>query len=180
MMRLTTFTLLAFTQLFAAAATAQVTAPLAWQDQTRIRTQVPNEWPTLIPAQNRRQSPSQTPRAPADKPDGPGDLPENAEVVASLWCDTADQLETVLKAHYHDKVPMGEAMAAINRFSPEACIVARAIVKAGGEVRRLTAGDNIMSLRSARVHGIVRGGYALMMTPQTWFYVKIIAELTPL
>lgn len=108
------------------------------------------------------------------------DLPENAEIVASVWCDTSDQLETVLKAHYNEKVPMAQAMAAINRFSPEACVFARAIVNAGGEVRRITAGDTILSLRSARVHGIVRGGYALMMTPQTWFYVRVIAELTPL
>lgn len=108
------------------------------------------------------------------------DGPDGVEIVASLWCDTPDQLETVLRAHYTDKVPMGQAMADINRFSPEACIFARAIVNMGSEVRKLTAGDNIMSLRSARVHGIMRGQYALMMRPQTWFCVRIVAELTPL
>lgn len=102
-----------------------------------------------------------------------------SEIVASLWCDTPDQLEIVLRAHYTNKVPMGDAMAAINRNSPEACVVARAIVAPGAEVRRLTAGDNIMSLRSAKVMGIMRGPYALMMRPQIWYYVRIVAELTP-
>lgn len=106
--------------------------------------------------------------------------PADVQVVASLWCDTADQLETVLRAHYTDKVPMGQAMAEINRDNPEACVVARAIVKLGVEVRRVTAGDAVMSLREARVHGIMRGRYALMMRPQTWFCVQIVAELTPL
>ena len=107
---------------------------------------------------------------------------ENAkiEIVASLWCDTAVQLETVLRAHYTDKVPLPRAMAEINRLSPEACIVARAIVNPGAEVKRVTVGDNVMSLRSARVHGIMRGGYALMMTPQTGYFVRIVAELVPL
>jgi hypothetical protein len=105
---------------------------------------------------------------------------EKVEIVGSLWCDTADQLETVLKAHYVEKVPMAEAMAEINRDNPEACIFARAIISPGPEVKRLTAGDAVMSLKSARVLGIMRGRYALMMTPQTWYYVSVVAELVPL
>lgn len=102
------------------------------------------------------------------------------EIRASLWCDTPVQLETVLLAHYTNKVPLPRAIAEINRFSPEACIFARAIVTPGAEVKRLTAGDNVMSLRAARVHGIMRGGYALMMTPQTWYHMHVLAELVPL
>lgn len=109
----------------------------------------------------------------------PGD-PEAVEIVASLWCDTPDQLETVLRSHYTDKVPMGAAMAAINKSSPEACVVARAIVNLGAEVRRVTAGDNVMSLRAANVLGIMQGRYAVMMRPQTWYCVRVVAELTPL
>lgn len=105
---------------------------------------------------------------------------DNVEVVSSLWCDTPDQLEAVLRAHYTHKVPMGQAMAEINRSSPDACILARAIVNAGVEVRRVTAGNNIMSLRSAKVHGVMRGQYAMMMRPQTWYFVRIIDELVPL
>jgi hypothetical protein len=105
---------------------------------------------------------------------------ENVEIVSSLWCDTADQLETVLVAHYKNKKPMGQAMAEINRFSPDACIVARAIVRPGDEVRRVTAGNNIMSLRSALVLGIMRGQYAMMMRPQTWYFVRIVDELIQL
>ena len=101
------------------------------------------------------------------------------EILASLWCDTAVQLETVLRAHYTDKVPLQRAMAEINQFSPEACIIARAIINPATEVKRLTAGDTVMSLRAARVHGIMRGGYALMMTPQTWYFVHVLAELVP-
>ena len=41
--------------------------------------------------------------------------------------------------------------------------IARAIINPATEVKRLTAGDTVMSLRAARVHGIMRGGYALMM-----------------
>ena len=82
---------------------------------------------------------------------------QKLEILASLWCDTADQLETVLRAHYTDKVPLPRAMAEINRFSPEACIIARAIINPGTEVKRVTAGDVVMSLRAARVHGIMRG-----------------------
>lgn len=102
------------------------------------------------------------------------------EVVASLWCDTALQLETVLRAHYTDKVPLQRAIAEINRFSPEACVIARALVNPGAEVKRMTAGDRVISLRSARVLGIMRGGYALMMTPQTWYFMHVVAELVPL
>ncbi len=109
----------------------------------------------------------------------PGD-PGSVEIVGSLWCDTPEQLETVLKSHYTDKVPMVTAMAEINKDSPEACVVARAIVNQGPEIRRLTAGDNVMSLRSASVLGIMQGQYALMMRPQTWYFVRIVAELTPL
>lgn len=107
---------------------------------------------------------------------------ENAktEIVASLWCDTAVQLETVLRAHYTDKVPLQRAIAEINRFSPEACVIARAIINPGTEVKRMTAGDRVISLRSARVLGIMRGGYALMMTPQTWYFMHVLAELVPL
>lgn len=105
---------------------------------------------------------------------------QKVEIISSVWCDTPDQLETVLRAHYGAKVPLGQAMAAINRNSPDACIVARAIVNIGAEVRRVTAGDIVMSVRSARVHGIMRGEMAMMMQPQTWFYVRIIAELVPL
>lgn len=105
---------------------------------------------------------------------------ENVEVVSSLWCDTADQLEAVLLAHYTHKVPMAQAMAEINRFSPDACIMARAIVRAGDEVRRVTAGNNIMSLRAALVLGVMRGQYAMMMRPQTWYFVRIVDELIPL
>lgn len=110
----------------------------------------------------------------------PAQPPENVEIVSSLWCDTLDQLETVLKSHYTNKVPMSEALAEINRDNPEACIFARAIATSGAEIKRLTAGDNIMSLRSASVHGIMRGQYALMMQPQTWYFVRVVAELTPL
>lgn len=102
------------------------------------------------------------------------------EIVASLWCDTAVQLETVLRAHYTDKVPLQRAIAEINRFSPEACVIARALVNPGAEVKRMTAGDRVISLRSARVLGIMRGGYALMMTPQTWYFMHVLAELVPL
>lgn len=107
-------------------------------------------------------------------------VPENVEIVASIWCDTADQLETVLRAHYAHKVPMSRAMAEINKDNPEACIFARAIVSMGAEVKRLTAGDTVMSLRSAQVHGIMRGQYALMMRPQTWYCMRVVAELVPL
>ena len=107
-------------------------------------------------------------------------LPDNVEVVASVWCDTPDQLETVMRSHLTDKVPIGEALAEINRDSPEACILARAIVTLGEEVRRVTAGDTIMSLRSANVIGIMRGRYAMMMRPQTWYCVRVVAELVPL
>ncbi len=105
---------------------------------------------------------------------------ENVEIVSSLWCDTADQLEAVLMAHYTHKEPMAQAMAEINRFSPDACIMARAIVRTGREVRRVTAGNSIMSLRAALVLGVMRGQYAMMMRPQTWFFVRIVDELIPL
>ncbi len=107
-------------------------------------------------------------------------LPENVEIVTSMWCDTADQLESVLMSHYAHKVPMAQAMAEINRFSPDACIMARAIVRTGGEVRRVTAGNSIMSLRVALVLGVMRGQYAMMMRPQTWYFVRIVDELIPL
>lgn len=106
--------------------------------------------------------------------------PDNVEIVSSLWCDTPEQLESVLKSHYTDKVPMAEALAEINRNNPEACIFARAIASTGAEIKRMTAGDNVMSLRSANVHGIMRGQFALMMQPQTWYFVRVVAELTPL
>jgi hypothetical protein len=116
----------------------------------------------------------------AQQHQGNEDAHATIEIVGSLWCDTPDQLETVLRSHFTDKVPMGAAMAAINQFSPEACVVARAIVHVGSEVRRVTAGDNLLSLYAADVRGIMQGRYALMMRPQTWYGVRLVAELTPL
>ena len=113
-------------------------------------------------------------------PAPPTEIPDKAVVVASLWCDTPDQLEALLRAHYIGKSPLDTAMAAINRGNPEACIPARAIVSVGAEVRRFTAEIAIFAVHEATVHGIMRGPYALMMRPQTWYHAKVIAELTPL
>jgi hypothetical protein len=108
------------------------------------------------------------------------DLPDKAEIVASLWCDTPDQIETVLRSHYVDKVPLETAVAEMNRSSPEACIPARAIVTMGAEVRRFTAGEALLAVREAKVLGVMRGPYAVMMRPQTWYSARMLAELTPL
>ena len=108
------------------------------------------------------------------------EVPDKAVVVAALWCDTPDQLEALLRAHYVGKVPLESAMATINRGNPEACIPARAIVSNGAEVRRFTADVAIFAVHEATVHGIMRGPYALMMRPQTWYHAKVVAELTPL
>lgn len=108
------------------------------------------------------------------------DMPADTQIVASIWCDTPDQLEAVLRAHYDKKVPLEAAMAVINQGSPEACIPARAIVKVGAEVRRFNSEVAIFAVHSATVHGVMRGPYALMMRPQTWYHAKMIAELTPL
>ena len=110
----------------------------------------------------------------------PDNLPQGVEIVRSLWCDTPDQLETVLRAHYVNKVPLSSAVAEINLFNPEACIPARAIVSLGKEVRRFTAGDAVLAVREARVHGVMRGPYAMIMRPQTWYSARVVAELTPL
>ncbi len=117
---------------------------------------------------------------PAEAQRSPAQVPDKAVVVASLWCDTADQLEALLRAHYIGKIPLDTAMAAINNGNPEACIPARAIVSVGAEVRRFTADVAIFAVHEATVHGIMRGPYALMMRPQTWYHAKVIAELTPL
>lgn len=113
-------------------------------------------------------------------PAPPAGVPDKAVVVASLWCDTPDQLETVLRAHYIGKIPLDTAIQTINRGNPEACIPARAIVSVGAEVRRFTADIAIFAVHEAIVHGIMRGSYALMMRPQTWYHAKVVAELTPL
>ena len=122
---------------------------------------------------NLQQRPNQRPRIEREPPEG-------TEVVAAIWCDTPDQLETVLRAHYDRKVPLASAIATINENNPEACVPARAIIKIGAEVRRFNAEVAIFAVHSATVVGIMRGPYALMMQPQTWYHAKVIAELTPL
>ena len=109
-----------------------------------------------------------------------GGVPEGMDVVSTLWCDTPDQLETLLKAYYVNKVPLSQAMAEINRFDPDACVRARVIVKPGEEVRRFIAGDALIAVSSAQVHGVMRGPYAVMMRMQTWYSATVVAELTPI
>jgi hypothetical protein len=108
------------------------------------------------------------------------EVPPDTQIVAAIWCDTPEQLETVLRAHYDKKIPLDTAIAAINRGNPEACIPARAIVKDGAEVRRFNSDVAIFAVHAATVHGVMRGPYALIMRPQTWYHAKVIAELTPL
>jgi hypothetical protein len=106
------------------------------------------------------------------------ELPEDMEVVSSLWCDTPAQIETVLRAHYVDKVPLASAMADINRFDPDACVRARVIVKMGNEVKRFIAGEALISVSEAKVHGVMRGAVPMMARQvQTWYSAKVLAEL---
>lgn len=111
---------------------------------------------------------------PAASQDG---IPEGMEVVATLWCDTPEQVETVMKAHYINKVPLALAMAEINRDEPDACVRARVIVKKEGEVRRFIAGEALISVGKAQVHGVMRGPYAVMMRSQTWYSGTVVAAL---
>ncbi len=107
------------------------------------------------------------------------DMPDGMEVVTSLFCDTPDQVETVMRAHYVDKVPLTSAMADINRFDPVACVRARVIVKMGGVVRRFIAGEALISVSEAKIHGVMRGMVPMMASRvQTWYRANILAELT--
>lgn len=108
----------------------------------------------------------------------PAELPEDMQVVATLWCDTPEQIETVLKAYYVDKIPLTSAIADINRFDPDACVRARVIVKMGTEVRRFIAGEALISVSEAKVHGVMRGPVPMMANKvQTWYSAKVVAEL---
>lgn len=108
----------------------------------------------------------------------PSEVPDNMAVVSTLWCDTPDQIETVLKAYYVAKVPLSSAMADINRVDPDACVRARVIVKMGTEVRRFIAGGALISVSEAQVHGVMRGPVPMMATKvQTWYSAQVVAEL---
>ncbi len=108
----------------------------------------------------------------------PVEVPDGMSVVSTLWCDTPDQIEIVLKAYYVDKVPLSSAMANINRFDPDACVRARVIVKMGTEVRRFIAGEALISVSEAKVHGVMRGPVPMMASKvQTWYSAQVVAEL---
>lgn len=137
-----------------------------------------------LPASGQSSRPERAPEQDDRGREGRGarsrEVPPDTNIVAAIWCDTPEQLETVLRAHYDKKIPLETAIATINQGNPEACIPARAIVKDGAEVRRFNSDVAIFAVHAATVHGVMRGPYALIMRPQTWYHAKVIAELTPL
>lgn len=107
------------------------------------------------------------------------------EMKSAIWCDTFDQIESVMRAHHTDGVPLRAAMDRVNARAndPGACIAAVAMVVKLDQSRRLFVGKNIKSVMvidTFLILGVVTrragGGMAVLQSPQTWYSAEVLAE----
>lgn len=105
--------------------------------------------------------------------------PSDVELVTSVWCDTAEQVESVYRAHFAQGLTIEAAVAKTNMAAaqPAACAAVSALVVEAGEARRFVAGNQMMSLSRFVVVGFVKDGRATQIRPQMQFTGKVIARL---
>lgn len=105
--------------------------------------------------------------------------PSDVELVTSVWCDTAEQVESVYRAHFAQGLPLEAAVARTNMTAaqPAACAAISALVVEAGEARRFVAGNQMMSLSRFVVVGFVKDGRATQIRPQMQYTGKVIARL---
>ena len=99
----------------------------------------------------------------------------------AVWCDKAEQIESVLRSHLGDGVALPAAIARANADAKDdgACIAAAAIVVELGEASRFVAGNQLMAVGQFIVVGVVKDGQVLQIQPVVWYAAKVMAQLTP-
>lgn len=111
---------------------------------------------------------------------GPSQGPQNeVELVSSVWCDTAEQVESVYRAHYAQGLSIEAAVAKTNTRAaqPSACAVVSALVVEAGEARRFVAGNQMVALSRFVVVGFVKDGRATQIRPQMQYTGRVVAKL---
>lgn len=103
-------------------------------------------------------------------------------LATSIWCDRAEQIESVVRTHVADGVALPTAIARTNAAAqdPGACIAASAIVLETGETRRLVVGNQLISIEQHLVLGIMKDEQVLRIAPVTWYAARLVARLTAL
>ena len=104
---------------------------------------------------------------------------QQPELATSVWCDKAEQIESVVRTHVGDGVALPAAVERANAAAqdPGACIAATAIVVETGESRRLVIGNQLMAIEQFMVIGVVKDGQVLRIQPVMWYSAKIVAKL---
>lgn len=104
------------------------------------------------------------------------------ETSSAIWCDKAEQLEDVLRAHASEGVSLPAAMERVNAKAqdPGACIMATAFVNQTSEIRRVVIGNEMISIREYLVIGVMKSGQPVQIEPQVWFAARVLAQLTAL
>ena len=105
---------------------------------------------------------------------------QELEVQGAVWCDKPEQLESVLKRHLVDGMPIEAALAMTNAAvaDPSACGAVKAIVSPTGKSRRFVVGDQLMSIAEYTVHGVIKDGQPLKIEALTWYSARMVAKLT--
>ncbi len=117
------------------------------------------------------------------QPEGKPDA--KPEMKSAVWCDTSDQIETVMRAHHTDGIPLRVAIERVNALAndPGACIAAVAMVVKLDQPRRLFVGKtvkSVMVIDTFLILGVLTrragGGMAVLQSPQTWYSAEVLAE----
>ena len=104
---------------------------------------------------------------------------QQPELATSIWCDKAEQIESVVRTHVGGGVALPAAVERANAAAqdPGACIAATAIVVETGESRRLVVGNQMMAIEQFMVIGVVKDGQVLRIQPVMWYAAKVVAKL---
>ena len=103
-------------------------------------------------------------------------------MATSIWCDKAEQIESVLRSHLGEGLALPAAVEQTNEAAqdPGACIAATAIVVETGPERRFVAGNQMMAVGQFMVLGVVKDGAILQIQPVVWYAARVVAKLTAL
>lgn len=104
---------------------------------------------------------------------------QTPELATSVWCDKAEQVESVVRTHLADGLALQAAVERTNAAAetPDACVAATAVVVETGETRRFVAGNQLMETSQFLVIGVVKDGRVLQIEPVMWYAAKIVAKL---
>jgi len=105
---------------------------------------------------------------------------QQLEAAPGIWCDKAEQVESLVRSHLGDGLALEAALAKTNSeaHDPGACVAAMAIVAETRVGRRFVAGNQMVAITEYVVYGVMKNGQPVQIPPQVWFAAKVVAKLT--